>query len=104
MGIEDTKSRLWLDHLAEAHGVMVRGAWGLDWGLAMSRGDAISTDVTAKFQRICRLTGHTRAADYASSQLATCQNPDKTFPSIISADSPARSLATGFGTFIYPQT
>ncbi|MGA2864839.1 MAG: hypothetical protein ABSF95_10165 [Verrucomicrobiota bacterium] len=101
LGLSKELTRAWLDNLARAHGVTVRGVWGLDWTIALQRPDAISVDLTAKFLRVARLLGHAQAADFAQQNLSRLRQGDK-WPAVVTDASTNAPLETGQGFELYP--
>jgi hypothetical protein len=102
LGVEAQTSWRWLEHLARVHGVTVSGHWGLDWTLALSRPDMVSTELTARFARVARLLGHEAAADFAYRQLSEARQGDR-WPTIQVDAAPNRPLPTVQGQWIWPR-
>ena len=103
MGISRDSTRRWLENLARVHGVRVNDAWGLDWSIALLRPGAISSEATARFQRVARLLGHEQAAQFANQNLELLQRSGA-FPVITTEAPTERALQSGQGFFISPQT
>jgi hypothetical protein len=101
LGLSKELTRTWLDNLARAHGVTVRGVWGLDWTIALQRPDAISADLTARFLRVARLLGHAQAADFAQQSLSRLRQGDM-WPAVVTDASTNAPLETGQGFAVYP--
>ena len=102
LGVARESTHRWLEHLARVHGVDVQGGWGLDWSLAITRPDMISTEMTARFVRVARLLGHERAANYARRSLEALRQTNG-WPAVIVAAAPVQSLATGDGSWVSPR-
>src|SRR6185503_6162564 len=69
MGISQETTRRWLENLARVHGVRVNNAWGLDWSVPLLRADVISSEATARFQRLAKLLRHQPAEQFAHQNL-----------------------------------
>ena len=101
MGLPRENTRRWLENLARVHGVRVNDAWGLDWSVPLLRAEVISTEATAKFQRLAGLLGHEPAARFAEQNLGLLRKGGA-FPSIATEAGPQRALQTGQGSFVSP--
>ncbi|MEW6158051.1 MAG: hypothetical protein AB1813_11500 [Verrucomicrobiota bacterium] len=92
----------WMDHLARVHGVTIKQLWGIDWSLALTRADAISPELTARFARVAASVDHPRARDFAREQLAELQQRTR-ITEVFTAAAPEHPLETGQGFLIYPR-
>jgi hypothetical protein len=103
IGIDKESNRSWLENLARAHGVSVKGLWGLDWSVALQRPDVISTELTARFARVADLLGHERAVAFAQHNLSRLSQTNL-WPIVVTAASTNALLPTGQGSWIHPAT
>ena len=103
MGISRDVTRGWLENLARVHGTTVNGAWGLDWSIPLMRADVISSEATAKFQRIAKLLGHQQAERFAQQNL-NLLGTGGAFPVIATSVNANRALPSGQTFFVLPQT
>src|SRR6185503_15266615 len=94
MGISQETTRGWLENLARVHGVKIGNTWGLDWSVPLLRSDIISTEATAKFQRLAKLLGHQQAAQFAQQNLDLLKTGGG-FPVIATAAKAQRALPSG---------
>lgn len=103
LDVSPSLRRQWLDNLARVHGVEVSGVWGLDWGLALTREDAISSEQTAAFFRIAELLEHEKAARFVRKQLRTLgTDRGQILPVVVTAAAPDQRFADGLGGSVYP--
>ncbi len=102
MGISQETTRSWLENLARVHGVRVDNAWGLDWSVPLLRADVISSEATARFQRVAKLIGHQLAERFAQQNLHLIKSSG-VFPVIATAARTDRALPSGQGSFILPR-
>lgn len=102
MGISDSTLQRWLDNLARVHGVEINGHWGLDWSLALTRPDAISTELTAELVRVAGLIGHAEAENFALNELSHLLATDPLMK-IYTSQAPRTPIRSGQGFPIYPQ-
>jgi len=104
IGISRDTLRGWLRNLARAHGVVVKGIWGLDWAIPLQRPDAISTELTVKFRRLAELLGDREAAAFAQRNLDQLHllSQGEPWPVLITSATTNAPLQTGEGSVIYP--
>jgi hypothetical protein len=103
MGLDRGQARLWLDHLAQVHGVTVSEIWGLDSTVALDRPDAISPALTARFLRIAARLEHTQAVVWARRNLERMREGDS-WSALITTAAPEQPLPTGQGRAVHPVT
>ncbi|MSU64056.1 MAG: hypothetical protein EXS31_16965 [Pedosphaera sp.] len=103
IGVPRESTRHWLDNLAKTHGVTINGIWGLDEAIALDRPDVISPALTAHFARVAAVLDHLPAASFARRQLAAQTRPDG-WPVAITADSSAKPINIGNGSWLFPDT
>src|SRR5260221_237342 len=103
MGLPRASTRRWLENLARVHGVRTTNAWGLDWSIPLLRPDVISTEATAKFQRLANLLGHQPAEQFAAQNLKALKD-GVAIPIITTEAPPTNALQSGQGFFISPRT
>ncbi|HXJ56050.1 MAG TPA: hypothetical protein VNU68_05225, partial [Verrucomicrobiae bacterium] len=103
MGLPLDTTRRWLENLARVHGVHVQNIWGLDWTLGLSRPDAISTELTARFARLATALGHPSAGAFAQQNLQKCQQNGQ-YPATRTEASPQAALRAGQGSALHPRT
>lgn len=103
LDVSPEQNREWLDNLARVHGVEINGVWGLDWGLALTREDAISSEQTAAFYRVADLLEHEEAAHFVREQLRTLgTDRGQILPVVVTTADPSQRLADGLGGSVYP--
>jgi hypothetical protein len=100
MRLDRDQARLWLDHLAQVHGVTVSEIWGLDSTVALDRPDAISPALTARFLRIAARLEHRQAVVWARRHLERMREGDS-WPALITTASPKQPLPTGQGRTVH---
>ncbi|MFH2144505.1 MAG: hypothetical protein ABII75_00535 [Candidatus Omnitrophota bacterium] len=74
-----------MNNLAKAHGVTAGDIWGLDYGIALTRQGAISSDLTYRFMKTAEKIGYSEAAAYTRSSLKKLlEHNQGKFPNIFS--------------------
>lgn len=103
MGVPREVTHRSLEVLARVHGARVGDLWGLDWSVALTRPEAISPDLTARFFKIARQLDHQEAAMFARHQLSALgAEKGEPLPKVITVMTPTERLPTGQNRSVYP--